>query len=61
MGEHKLDVALGAGALTVAKIVLATTNPWLVFGVACAALVTGAGVCVAFKAMDQKMEAGYIN
>ena len=60
MGEHKLDVALSAGALT-AKIFLATTNPWLVFGVACAALVTGAGVCVAFKAMDQKIEAGYIN
>ena len=61
MEEHKLEASLGVGALTVAKIVLATTNPWLVFGVAAAALVTGAGVCVAFKAIDQKMGAGYTN
>ena len=61
MAEYKLNVALGCGALTIVKIVLATTNPWLVFGVAAAALVTGAGVCVAFKAIDQKMGAGYTN
>lgn len=47
MVEYILEVALGYGALTIAKVVLATTNPWLTFGVAAAALVTGVGVGVA--------------
>mgnify|MGYP007058682869 CR=1 FL=1 len=46
MAEYTLNVALGCGALTIVKIVLATTNPWLTFGVAAAALVTGVGVGV---------------